>query len=30
MLQSDTLKKRAEKARERKANLGKDIEIEEL
>lgn len=30
MLQSDTLKKRAEKAREKKAALGEDIELEEF
>ncbi|HPX78533.1 MAG TPA: SufD family Fe-S cluster assembly protein, partial [Methanobacterium sp.] len=30
MLQSDTLKKRAEKARKKKAVLGEDIELEEF
>ena len=30
MLQSDTLKKRAEKAKKKKAILGKDIELEQF
>ena len=30
MLQSDTLKKRAEKAKKKKATLGKDLELEQF